>query len=131
MLYSPNTSNRFSISKVAVDSDSHFFQSTFATDLCDVNISNNPVRSGKVNGYYMNISQEQYDLGIIQVLLKSQNLNETFETLAASMSNVIRENDNVEGGMQKGVCTPNRECREWNYGYRYVDMRNLIKTFVC
>lgn len=90
MLYSPNTGSRFSISKVAVDSISYFFQSTFATNLYDVNITNNPVRSGRFNGYYMNASQEQYEPGIMQVLLTSQNLNETFEALAVSMSNAVR-----------------------------------------
>ncbi|KAH8777845.1 hypothetical protein F5883DRAFT_627033 [Diaporthe sp. PMI_573] len=89
MLVSPETRNRFNISQPAVDGISSYYQSTFASKLFDFNI--NDAKRGRLNGYYVNSSiSYDYEPSVMQTLFASQDLNTTFTTLAASMSNAIR-----------------------------------------
>lgn len=87
-LVSPGSGRQFNISQAAVDSISSYYQSTFASELHDLSISNS--ETGRFNGYFMNSSQIQYKPSVMQALFASQDLNATFTTLAASMSNAIR-----------------------------------------
>lgn len=88
MLISPASGNRFNLSQSAVDSISYYYQTTFASELRDFNISESS-KTGRFNGYYMNSSAIQFEPSILQALFASQDLNTTFTTLAASMSNAI------------------------------------------
>lgn len=88
MLVSPATGSRFNLSKKAIDTTSYFFQSKFATKLYNQDISDS--KNGSFNGYYVVSPLKTYEPSIIQALFASQDINETFTTLAASMSNAIR-----------------------------------------
>lgn len=88
MLVSPASGSRFNLSQIAIDSISYYYQSTFASSLCDFNISDS--KKGLLNGYYLNATEIQYEPSIMQALFASQDLNATFTALAASMSNAIR-----------------------------------------
>lgn len=88
MLVSPASGSRFNISQIAIDSISYYYQSTFASGLCDFDISDS--KRGWLNGYYLNTTGIQYEPSIMQGLFASQDLNATFTALAASMSNAIR-----------------------------------------
>lgn len=88
MLVSPATGSRFNLSKKAIDSTSYFFQSKFATKRFNQYWSDS--KKGSFNGYYVVYPLPKYEPSIIQALFASQDMNETFTTLAASMSNAIR-----------------------------------------
>lgn len=89
-LESPTNGSRFSIAPVAVNSISHYYQSTFASQLYDLNITETPSKKGRLNGYYMESLQIEYEPSVMQTLFSSKDLNSTFTALAASMSNAIR-----------------------------------------
>lgn len=88
MLASPATGRRFNLSKKAIDSTSYFFQSKFATKRFNEYMSDS--KKGSFNGYYVVHPLKKYEPSIIQALFASPDINETFTTLAASMSNAIR-----------------------------------------
>lgn len=89
MLVSPNGS-RFNISQPAINSISYYYQSTFAVTggAGPYHFSNS--KTGWLSGFYSNNSHIPYEPGVMQPLFASQDLNGTFTTLAASMSNAIR-----------------------------------------
>ncbi|KAI7776816.1 hypothetical protein LA080_004410 [Diaporthe eres] len=99
LLLSPVTGNRFNISQAAVDSISHYYQSTFASELYFSRYSDS-----KFNGYYKNSSQIQFKPVTIQALFSSKDLDATFTALAVSMSNAIRTGaDEVFDGLSISV----------------------------
>jgi hypothetical protein len=88
-LVSPASRRRFNISQSAIDSISYYYQTTFASEYYEFNISDS--KTGRLNGFYiLENSQIQYEPSIMQALFGSHDLNATFTTLAASMSNAIR-----------------------------------------
>lgn len=89
-LESATNGSRFSIAPVAVNSISHYYQSTFASQLYDLNITETPSKKGRLNGYYMRSSQIEYEPSVMQTLFSTKDLNSTFTALAASMSNAMR-----------------------------------------
>lgn len=89
-LFSAASGSRFNISSNAVNSISNYFQSTFASQLHELAITETPAKTGKLNGYYMRSTQLEYEPSVMQALFSSPDLNATFTALAASMSNAIR-----------------------------------------
>lgn len=95
MLISPASRSRFNISKPAINSISNHFQSTFASQLRELNISNSNIsnsKEGRLTGFTLHSfnSQIQYNPSIMQALFASHDLSATFTTLAASISNTIQ-----------------------------------------
>jgi hypothetical protein len=80
---------RFNVSQNAVMSVSAYFKTAFQADLQVYNKTNGTVE-GQINGWYMNSTTIQYRPSTIQPFWKSVNLDETFKTLATSMTNVLR-----------------------------------------
>lgn len=92
-LTSPATGEQFNLSQNAVDSISAHFQTNFATPDSRteaMNITDDGEHPGRLNGYYMNSSNVQYTPGVMQALFAADDLNATFASLAASMSNAMR-----------------------------------------
>lgn len=117
MLVSPSGS-RFNISQPAVDSISHYYQSSSAFTLYDFKWQISDFKTVRFNGFYMNDSQIKYEPSIMQALFASQDLNATFTALAASMSNAIRTGaDETFDGVPR-VVTGNKG--EWKTFYRVV-----------
>jgi hypothetical protein len=109
----------FNVSQAAVDSISNYFQNQFSNSP-DLNYTNddyepedtnpNPVT---VNGFYtttssnVNDNASYFSPSVIEVLFESSNINDTFRSLARSMSNAIRagaDNGAFHTG-EKGVMT--------------------------
>lgn len=101
VLSSPATGNLFNISQTAIDSNSYYFQSTFASTLQRLPRDHDESPKGRFNGYYINSSQVQYEPGVMQALYSSNDLNDTFTALAASMSNAIRTG--ADGALDGGT----------------------------
>lgn len=84
----------FNISQPSINSISSFFQNNFAADLSAHDYYINYTWSDgypMLNGFYMNNGDAQWQPGVMEALYSSRDLNETFSTIAQSMSNAIRE----------------------------------------
>lgn len=120
-LVSPASGRRYNISQAAVDSIGSYYQSTFASELLESNLSDSEM--GRYSGYYHDVksSQALYKPSVMQTLFASQQLNTTFTTLAASMSNAIHtgsdetfdEFSNVVTGSKGEVTTFYRVVWPW------------------
>ncbi|OJD28768.1 uncharacterized protein BKCO1_1130001 [Diplodia corticola] len=91
----------FNLSQNAVESISSYFMTTFQADLQAYNESNGTVE-GQINGWYMNSTSIQYQPSAIQPFWKSEDLNETFVTLATSMTNALRADADADGATMVG-----------------------------
>lgn len=89
-LISPANNTRYNISQSAVDGIGSYFGSTFASDL-QVFAMSDDNSTGQLNGYYMTSGQVQYTPSTMQVLFSAEDLNDTFTSLAVSMSNALRD----------------------------------------
>ncbi|KAL2287106.1 hypothetical protein FJTKL_06109 [Diaporthe vaccinii] len=89
-LISPTNDTRYNISQSAVDGIGSYFGSTFASDLQVFVLPDDNTTEWQLNGYYMTSGQVQYTPSTIQVLYSTEDLNNTFTSLATSMSNALR-----------------------------------------
>ncbi|KAK6600855.1 hypothetical protein H4I95_07837 [Botrytis cinerea] len=82
----------YNISEEAVNSISSYFSDFFSTDL---NITHNvtETQQARLNGYIMSDNNLQYKPSSMQAFNTSNDLPATFASLAKSMSNSIRAND--------------------------------------
>lgn len=90
-LISPTNNTRYNISQSAVDGIGSYFASTFASDLQIFVMSDDNTTEWQLNGYYMTSGQVQYTPSTMQVLYSTEDLNNTFTSLATSMSNALRD----------------------------------------
>ncbi|KAI3341998.1 hypothetical protein F4824DRAFT_271003 [Ustulina deusta] len=86
-LLSGITGCAYNISQAAVDSISSFIRNTLSTRLYKFD---DEVISGRLNGFYIDVGGFQYAPSVLQQFQSSNDLNSTFTTLAASMSNAMR-----------------------------------------
>lgn len=111
-LISPANNTRYNISQPAVDGIGSYFGSTFASDLQVFVMSDDNTTEWQLNGYYMTSGQVQYTPSTMQVLYSTEDLNDTFTSLATSMSNALRDgsDDSFNGADrelvgEKGILT--------------------------
>ncbi|ROV91664.1 hypothetical protein VMCG_09261 [Cytospora schulzeri] len=96
-ILSPGNNTLYNISQAAVDTISSYLQSTFASDTREFNITDDGSVRGKLNGF--SIAGGQYWPTTMQALSSAADFNQTFTSLAASMSNAIRDGaDGADGG---------------------------------
>lgn len=117
-LFSAASGRRFNISSVAVNSISSYFQSTFASQPHELEITETPAETGRLNGYYMRSTQLEYEPSVMQALFSSTDLNATFTALAASMSNALRTG--ADGSFEGIPVTVTGERGELTTYYRIV-----------
>ncbi|KAL1635493.1 hypothetical protein SLS58_010189 [Diplodia intermedia] len=98
VLQAPN-GERFNVSQNAVAGISAYFKTAFQAELQAYNETNGTV-DGQINGWYMNSTTIQYQPSAIQPFWKSDDLDETFETLATSMTNALRADADVGDAAQ-------------------------------
>lgn len=90
-LVSPANNTRYNISQAAVNGIGSYFNSTFAASLHDFDVSDdNFTTKWELNGYYLTTGQVQFTPSTMQVLFSAEDLNDTFTSLATSMSNALR-----------------------------------------
>jgi hypothetical protein len=99
--------NLFNLSQAAVDGTSSYIQSTFASKLTEVT-SGNLNKSGVYNGYYQDSLDLLYDPPIISALFASEDIDGTFATLAASMTNAITSGADEEFNGKSNIVTGNK-----------------------
>ncbi|KAG6363889.1 hypothetical protein INS49_008992 [Diaporthe citri] len=85
------TNNTRYVSQSAVDGIGSYFGSTFASDLQVFVMPDDNTTEWQLNGYYMTSGQVQYTPSTTQVLYPTEDLNNTFTSLATSMSNALRD----------------------------------------
>lgn len=90
-LISPTNNTRYNISQSAVDGIGSYFGTTFASDLHVFVMPDDNTTEWQLNGYYLTTSQVQYTPSTMQVLYSTEDLNNTFTSLATSMSNALRD----------------------------------------
>ncbi|KAK7720578.1 hypothetical protein SLS63_009796 [Diaporthe eres] len=90
-LISPTNNTRYNISQSAVDGIGSYFGTTFASDLHVFVMPDDNTTEWQLNGYYMTTGQVQYTPSTMQVLYSTEDLNNTFTSLATSMSNALRD----------------------------------------
>lgn len=101
-IVSPTNNAQYNISQSAVDSISSYFHTSFSSDLQEFNITDDGVTQGKLNGFYMSSGQVQYQPSPMQVLFSTEDLNAMFTSLAASMSNALRDGADADfNGLDK------------------------------
>lgn len=89
-LISPANNTRYNISQSAVHGIGSYFGRTFADDLQTFDLLRDKTTNGQLNGYYMTTGQVRYNPSTMQVLFSTKDLNNTFTSLATSMSNALR-----------------------------------------
>lgn len=101
-LVSPSSNATYNISQAAVDSISSYFRGIFtAPDSIDTNNTEQDNYNGSINAFLVNQTGVQFAPATAQVLWTSDNLTDTFEALAVSMSNALRQGD-ADGLLQGG-----------------------------
>jgi hypothetical protein len=101
-----STSNsEYNVSQDAVNGISAFMQRTFAA--CVLSATEKCTKDadgwGDINGYLLRTGVEQHHPSIAKVLWETEDFNTTFENIAASMSNAIRNGaDASEGALIPG-----------------------------
>lgn len=111
-LMSPANNTRYNVSQSAVDGIGSYFGYTFASDVHIFVMPDDNTTKWQLNGYYMATSQVQYTPSTMQVLYSTEDLNNTFTSLATSMSNALRDGSdaNFDGANrelvgEKGILT--------------------------
>lgn len=90
-LVSPANNSRYNISQAAVNGIGAYFNGTFAAGLEEFDVSDdNFTTEWQLNGYYLTTGQVQFTPSTMQVLFSAEDLNNTFTSLATSMSNALR-----------------------------------------
>jgi hypothetical protein len=89
-LTSPANNTRYNISQAAVNGVGAYFNRTFAAGLEGFDVSDDNTTEWHLNGFYLTTGQVQFSPSTVQVLFSAEDLNDTFTSLATSMSNALR-----------------------------------------
>ncbi|KAB8303098.1 hypothetical protein EYC80_004551 [Monilinia laxa] len=106
---------QYNVSQAAVNSIGSYISDLFSTN---INITHNvtATQQARLNGYIMSDGNLQYKPSSMQAFNTSNNLPDTFSSLAKSMSNSIRANDDgekVETGTNYEIATFYKVEWEW------------------